>query len=443
MPRRCGDFGNGGLWMAIRSQVTCPHCWFAFAPYDALWISEHADLLGDVRLGPDHARRFLPDRFTPAGAALDARGQACHRLACPSCHLELPRAVFELAPLVLSTLGAPACGKSYFLAAMTWTLRGLLPKQFALGFADADNLLNARIQQYESAQFLNPQCDELVELPKTETHGDLYSTVLYDGQPVQYLRPFMFRLAPLAHHPRSGQAQALGRVLCLYDNAGESFLPGADTTANPVTRHLATSHALFFLVDPMQDARFRREVQVRRPQAAEPQHTLAPGRISPLRQETVLHEAAERARRYRRPASQGRPLPTTIVVVTKFDTWWPLLPYPQGRLPPAWTYSAAAGMAGVRLREVERVSAEVRRLLRALCPELVGAVETLCPEAVYIPTSATGGAAEVDPKTGQRGFRPKNVRPLWTETPLLYFLARWARGLVGYVAKPGTSERRT
>lgn len=428
--------------MAIRSQVTCPHCWFVFPPYDVLWISEHADLLGDIRLGPDHAQRFLPDRFTPAGAALDARGLACHRLACPACHLELPRAVVELAPLVLSTLGAPACGKSYFLTAMTWSLRGLLPKQFALSFADADNLLNARIQEYESLQFLNPESDELVELPKTETHGDLYSTVLWDGQAAQYLRPFVFRLAPLAHHPHSGQAQTLGRVLCLYDNAGESFLPGRDTTANPVTRHLATSDALFFLVDPMQDARFRRAVLARRPEAAAVHQTLAPGRESPLRQETVLHEAAERARRYSPRRGLTRPLPMTIVVVTKYDAWWPLLPYPEGRLPPAWTYSSSAGIAGVRFHDVERVSAEVQRLLRQFCPELVGTVETLCPEAVYIPTSATGCAAEVDPKTGRRGFRPKNVRPIWVETPLLYFLARWARGLVGRVTKPASNEAR-
>ncbi len=428
--------------MAIRSQVTCPHCWSAFAPYDALWISEHADLLGDVRLGPDQPQRFLPDRFTPAGAALDARGQACHRVACPACHLELPRAVFELAPLVLSTLGAPACGKSYFLTAMTWTLRGLLPKQFALSFGDADNVLNARIQQYESLQFLNSDSDELVELPKTETHGDLYSTVLWDGQPSQYLRPFVFRLVPMAHHPHAGQAQALGRLLCLYDNAGESFLPGQDTTANPVTRHLATSDAMFFLVDPMQDARFRRAVLARRPEAAALQQALAPGRESPLRQETVLQEAAERARRYS-PRGQARPLPMTVVVVTKYDAWWPLLSYPEGRLPPAWAYSASARIGGVRLREVERVSVELQRLLRQLCPELVGAVEAFCPEAVYIPTSATGCAAEVDPHTGRRGFRPKNVRPIWAETPLLYFLARWARGLVGRVAKPAANEARS
>jgi len=425
--------------MAIRSQVTCPHCWFDFPPYDAVWISEHADLVGDVRLGPDHAQRFLPDRFTPSGAALDARELACHRLACPACHLEVPRACFELAPLFLSTLGAPACGKSYFLTAMTWTLRGLLPKQFALGFGDADNLLNARIQEYESRQFLNPDADDLVELPKTETYGDLYSTVLWDGQAVQYLRPFVFKLAPLANHPHGSRASTVGRVLCLYDNAGESFLPGQDTTANPVTRHLAASDAIFFLVDPTQDARFRRAV---RHKSGDPQRLEAarpPGRESPLRQETILHEAAERARRYSKSTGR-RTLPMLIVVVTKYDVWSGLLPYPDGDLPCPWHYSPAAGIAGLRMDLVERVSRQLCDVLREHCPELVGTIEAFCPQALYIPVSATGCSAQYDPQTKRRGFRPKNIRPIWAETPLLYFLARWARGLVGQIVKGQTKE---
>lgn len=421
--------------MSIRSQVTCPHCWFDFPPYDALWISEHADLVGDVRLGPDHAQRFLPDRFAPSGAALDARGLECRRLACPACHLEVPRVLFEFAPLFLSTLGAPACGKSYFLTAMTWTLRGLLPKQFALGFGDADNLLNARIQEYESRQFLNPDADDLVELPKTETHGDLYSTVLWDGQAMQYLRPFVFKLAPLANHPHGSRAPAVGRALCLYDNAGESFLPGQDTAANPVTRHLAASDAIFFLVDPTQDARFRRAVRHETGEAEKMALVLPDGRGSPLRQETILHEAAERARRYSK--GTGRPsLPMIIVVVTKYDVWSSLLPYGDSKLPCPWYFSSNQGIAGVRMDLVERVSQELRTILAEHCPELVGTIEALCPAAAYIPVSATGCSAEYDSQTKRRGFRPKNVRPIWAETPLLYFLARWARGLVGQIVRP-------
>lgn len=109
--------------VALQARVTCPHCWHHFPPEETLWISQHPDLLGDARLGGDHQRRFLPARFTVEGDAIDAKGFPCQSLACPNCHLSVPRALLELQPLFASILGAPASGKSYFLAAMTWQLR--------------------------------------------------------------------------------------------------------------------------------------------------------------------------------------------------------------------------------------------------------------------------------------------------------------------------------
>ena len=126
------------LVLPLRSRVTCPHCWKEFPPDRALWIAQHPDLVGDPRLGADQPQRFLPTRFNVQGAAIDARGFACHGLACPNCHLAVPRSMFETRPMFLSILGSPASGKSYFLAAMTWRLRSVLPKYFAVGFNDAD-----------------------------------------------------------------------------------------------------------------------------------------------------------------------------------------------------------------------------------------------------------------------------------------------------------------
>ena len=109
-------------------------------------------------------------------------------------------------PVFLSILGAPACGKSYFLAAMTWRLRKVLPKRFSLSFGDADPVLNHRLQEYESLQFLNPKQDELVAIAKTEVQGDPYDTVLFGDQRVSYPRPFVFSVAPLEGHPNYGAA---------------------------------------------------------------------------------------------------------------------------------------------------------------------------------------------------------------------------------------------
>ena len=110
---------NLGSQLTLLDKVTCPHCWSSFTPEEALWLAEHPELIGDAKLGPDHARRFLPSRFTVEGDAVDERGYRSSKLGCPECHLEVPRALFQIPPVFFSVLGAPACGKSYFLASMT------------------------------------------------------------------------------------------------------------------------------------------------------------------------------------------------------------------------------------------------------------------------------------------------------------------------------------
>src|SRR5947207_89582 len=89
----------------LLTRVTCPHCWESFPPDQVLWISEHVELLGDSMLGPERQQRFLPSRFTVDGNAVDAQGMTCRSLACPHCHLPVPRAMLEIEPLFLSVLG--------------------------------------------------------------------------------------------------------------------------------------------------------------------------------------------------------------------------------------------------------------------------------------------------------------------------------------------------
>ena len=195
----------------------------------------------------------------------------------------------------MSILGTPACGKSFYLTALTWELRRLLPERFALGFSDADPSANRHLNDYEGALFLNANPSQFTYLAdlirKTELQGDLYDTVSYGNQTVTYPRPFLFLIKPRPSHPQLELAQKASRVICLYDNAGESFQPGRDTVASPVTQHLARAQFLLFLYDPTQDPRFRQlcEVRgVRLPAEFE-------GRSS--RQELVLLEAADRVRR--------------------------------------------------------------------------------------------------------------------------------------------------
>ena len=423
----------------LRLRVTCPHCWHVFSPQQALWVSQHPDLIGDQRLGADHQQRFLPTRFTVDGAAIDARGFACHDLACPNCHLSVPRALLEMKPVFLSILGAPASGKSYFLASMTWRLRQLLPRQFALNFGDADPVSNQRLQEYEALQFLNSNQDALVAIEKTQTHGDLYDTVLFGDQAVNFPKPFLFSLTALEQHPNFAVPRRLSRVISLYDNAGESFLPGQDTATSPVTRHLALSQALFFLFDPTQDMRFR---QACHGQTDDPQMKQRSERLErerPVRQETILLEAAQRVRRYTglaQSAKHSRPL---VVVVTKYDCWSSLLHHQP--LDDPWVTGSKWPLAALKIDAIQQLSDRVRALLWQLTPELVAAAEGFADHVIYIPVSATGRGPETDPATGAFGIRPRDIAPQWVEVPMLYVLSRWMPGVIA-VFDADASRRR-
>ena len=414
--------------LPLRSRVTCPHCWNEFPPDRALWIAQHPDLVGDPRLGADQPQRFLPTRFNVQGAAIDSRGFACHGLACPKCHLAVPRPMFEMRKLFVSILGSPASGKSYYLAAMTWRLRSVLPKYFAVGFNDADPALNHRLQEYESLQFLNPNQEALVAIEKTETQGDLYDMVLFGDQAVSYPRPFIFSLLPLQGHANLHAAGKVARAICVYDNAGESFLPGEDASTSPVTRHLALSRVLMFLFDPTQDMRYRRLCSGKTADPQMMERTERLQRERAVRQETILSEAAQRVRRYAGLAQSQKHDRPLMVVVTKFDSWKHLLA--GATLPAIRVVNPLSSQSAVNLEGIEEVSKLVRSLLWKNSPEIVSAAESFASQVLYVPVSATGRGPETDPNTGALGFRPKDMKPIWVEVPMLYALARGTQGLV-------------
>lgn len=389
-----------------------------------MWVSAHPQLLGDPKLGSDHQRRFLPARFTVEGNALDSQGMACQELACPRCHLSVPRALLEMPPLFLSIAGTPSCGKSYFLASMTWQLRRRLPKYFAMSFGDADPVSNKLLNHYEEEQFFNADRDRLVKLAKTEEQGDLYDTVRYGDQVVTYPRPFLFSLRPDEKHPSRGEARKISRVLCLYDNAGESFEPGKDTAANPVTRHLARSQVLLFCFDPTQDPRFRDACRGR---TADPQMTDAP---VTSRQETVLHEIADRVRKHTGLTHDQKHKRPLVVIVTKYDAWWPLLG--EERLASPWVRSSRHNLWALEMAHLEDISRRVRELLWKHSPEIVSAAAGFAENVMFVPVSATGRGPQRDAATGALGVRPRDIKPMWAEVPLLLALAKWGGGMIPF-----------
>ncbi len=413
-------------------KVVCPHCWKSFAPEEVLWVSSHDDLRGDLRLGAHEHQRFLPSRFDDKGNALDAHGFPCHTLACPGCHLSVPQPLLETETAFVSLLGSTACGKSVFLAAMTWELRRLLPQHFALSLTDTDPAGNRLLAANQEALFMNPRAGEPVALAdlihKTEEQGHLYDTVVYGNQTVSYPRPFLFTLAPTEKHANARAARRISRVLCLYDNAGESFEPGRDTTASPATRHMAQAAFLLFLFDPLQDPRVRMWNQGAR---AAPK---APERAN--RQEDILVEAAGRVRRalgLPHNARHDRPL---IVVLTKADAWGQLIKDGDWRDP----WHVVDGRAGLDVGKIEQRSQQLRELLLKGCPPLVDAAEAFAKEVVYIPVSSLGRSPEPGKNGGAACIRPGSIRPAWATVPMLYGLCRWVQGVIPALRRAGEKQ---
>jgi hypothetical protein len=415
--------------------VICPHCWHKFAPEEVLWVSEHTDLFGDTLVKSEN-QRFLPSRFTPQGDAVDAMGLVCRSLACPQCHLSITRGLLESEPLFLSMLGAPASGKSFFLAAATWRLREVFTNSFGVTFQDADPAANLALNAAEESLFLNPNPDR-ISLPtalikKTDLEGDLYDTIAYHAangtHNITYPRPYLFSLQLHDRHPLAGRG-GLDNMLCLYDNAGEDWRPGSDTPSRPVTRHLALSKVLLYLFDPTQDGRFREAARQSRPDSPS-------GGDAMHRQETILSEAAARIRRYGGLAQNAKIDRLLIVVVPKFDSWGHLLENRPKEEP--WRTSSRLPICGFLAEQVDQVSASLRELLRRYCPSTVASAEALSSRVVYIPVSALGDGIATDPATGKSGVRPASIRPFWVTVPFFYAIQSAVPGLIPRVRRPGS-----
>ncbi|MFZ9991551.1 MAG: hypothetical protein ACO3J6_03940, partial [Opitutales bacterium] len=115
-----------------RGAHVCPVCWTRFDAGDALSIAVHENLRGDPVLGSDARLRFQPTRFNDQGLALDPMGLACTDIACPHCRRQLPPGYLERPHRIISLIGAPSAGKSYYLAVLTRVLPDRLPEDFSL-----------------------------------------------------------------------------------------------------------------------------------------------------------------------------------------------------------------------------------------------------------------------------------------------------------------------
>ncbi|TWU60057.1 hypothetical protein Poly51_03310 [Rubripirellula tenax] len=394
----------------IQAKCRCPHCWKMFPPDEVRWIAAHTSLRGDSVMGAEAMRRFVASAFTAEGDAIDAAGDSCSQLACPQCHLEIPRAIIELQPTFISVVGAPGSGKSYFLASAVERICHRLAEHDMM-FRDAQVDLNTVLSGYRRLLFWSDQPDSPVALPKTEPQGNLYQSVHLSGRDVWFPKPFTFRWLPAMDHPAYAERASMGRVVCLYDNAGEHFLPGSNRTGSFATDHLRRSNALLFLFDPTQHAPLRPKLK----EVSDDPQLSASGRN--YSQAEVLDEVLERVRRRRGVAGVDRISFPLIVAVTKADVWVQSL---EGHpLPDDLGIVDINGRPGIDLHAFQMVSDRVRAWLKSSCPEMIHAAESQAEKVFYVPTSSQGISPEWDTASNLLKVRPSTIAPRWADAPLL------------------------
>jgi hypothetical protein len=386
-----------------RGRHICPVCWTRFEAGDALSVAVHETLRGDPVLGSDARLRFHPTRFNDQGQALDPRGLACTDLACPHCRRQLPPGFLEMPHRILSLIGAPSAGKSYYLAVTTQVLQDRLPRDFGIAFRDGDPGGNLLLNQMRQTLF-SAQSPEQALLGKTALEGATYERLPRLGKMVSLPRPFIYNLS----RPRQDRAEC---SLIFYDNAGEHFEPGIDIHDSPGALHVATSAGLIFLFDPTSNSRFKqRLVGVDDPQLA------LSGRID--QQDSILAELESRMKRVLGlPASERIRTPLAFIV-GKSDAWSHLLPEP---------LEPCVSEGRLDLGAIDRNSRRVRALLAETCPGLVASAESLASDLCFFAASSFGHSPVViadGPNQGRIAPDPKRLAPYMVEAPIYWLLNR-------------------
>jgi len=399
---------------ALLDTIICPHCWEPFPPERMHFVATSPELAFDHRLGAGEYRRFLPSRFTLQGDALDPADGVCTETACPECHLKVPRVMATRRTLALSIFGSPSSSKSYLLTSMTHQAEQLLDK-FRISIDDADTEANVIIRDYQSQLFRAPTPDTRIRLLKTDLEGDWYTRVSFGLRRKLLPKPFLFKIDPMAGHPAYAQGARVGRILRIYDNAGESFEPGMEKEESPVTRHMAQAEGLMFVFDPTQENSFR---EACRQNSEDPQWS--DSRMS--QQQTLFSEAMRRIKRFAHMNESERVRKPLIVIIAKFDAWGFLAN--AERLPDPWWRPEPADGVPERLafdfEGVRRVSEKCRDLLAKHAAPMLARIESNCtPErTLFVPVSSTGCAPSGRDEQGYFHLA-KNIRPMWAEVPLL------------------------
>lgn len=381
----------------------CPYCRTVSDLEDVLSVAVSPSLRGDAVLGEAELKRFLPTQFTVNGLALDSEGGVCTEIACPRCHMALPRTLLDTPQIIMSVVGAPSAGKSVFLASSIWQCRQTLSRRFGVSFMDLDPVANKWINAYEEKLFFQEDDVTLQKIEKTDINSSVVcKSVRLDGEDVLLPLPSFFQL-------RSKQDDS-PRSLVVYDSAGEHFRAGADTQSSAVTLNMLNADTLFFMFDPSADPRFRSMLN----------RGSGTARSTAQRQDVLLAEMAARIKRHMGNRSQSKLEKPLIFGVSKADLLDEYLPLDA----PIYTELDNKKFA-LNLSELKKLSETTEELLNDVVPEVVETAHDIAEEVWFVPISALGHNPMLD------GVRPCDIKPKWTELPIVFTLAK--KGLVATI----------
>jgi hypothetical protein len=321
----------------------------------------------------------------------------------------LPPDFLAIAHRIISVVGAPTSGKSYFLCVFTEVLEKAFFKHFGAAFVDADPASNAALTQMRDTLFGSATAEQ-ARLAKTAVDNVMYERLTRHGRKVLLPKPFIFNVLP-------NNSQKAATALIFYDNAGEQFQPGEDLNNSPGTLHLAASAGIVFLFDPTYSTEFRRRL----PDHHDPQLKVE-GHAD--MQSTILTEAKVRVNRVLGLSARTKLDTPLAVVVGKFDVWRELLE----------SDSVAQPLVDDCFDQnaVDENSQVVRDLMLEISPQIVAGAEAISNNVRYFPVSSFGCSPEVigyvkDPHGRDvpvLGPNPSKIKPILVEVPVLWILSQ-------------------
>lgn len=385
--------------LADEGPLQCPACWLRFDAGDVLHIAVHDSLRGDPVLGTTAPKRFLPKRFNDDGLALDEFGLPCPDLACPHCRRRLPAGFLGLSQHMVSLIGDLGAGKSHFLTSLLHALPESLHREFEISFQDADPETNETLNERQRA-LANAKSPAEAVLKPTSPESAVYDKVSRYGRMAPLPKPFVFRVG-------SPKQDFDPFSLAFFDNGGDDFQPGGDTSDTPGAQHITHAAALIFLFDPFSNSSFRKLLN----DESDPQFARKPLD----RQETLLSETLLRLQRGHKLAP-GKKVETPLaLVVGKHDAWSNA--FPVNELKPA----IANGKLDTKA--IDENSDKLRDLLRETCPKIVAAAETISTHVRYFAASPFG---HTPVKAGEEHIAPDpaRIQPEGVDTPMIWLLAQ-------------------